>query len=198
MFRELDLLRIYFKSVYLVRAALLAAFLVFAGTALWGQTITTGDITGTVKDATGAVIPSATVALTNTDIGETRTATPNSSGGYRFSTLRPGHYEITADSPGLKSNTGRVQVAIGQVATVDLVLQPQASQTIVQVTESVPLVQSDNANLATTFTSHQLENLPAPGNDMTAYAFTAPGVTISTGAGYGNFSAFFVQGRLWR
>ena len=194
MFRELDLPSIYFKSVYLLRAALLAAFLVFAGTALWGQTITTGDITGTVKDATGAVIPSATVTLTNTDIGETRTATPNSSGGYRFSTLRPGHYEITADSPGLKSNTGRVQVAIGQVATVDLVLQPQASQTIVQVTESVPLVQSDNANLATTFTSHQLENLPAPGNDMTAYAFTAPGVTISTGAGYGNFSAFGLPG----
>ncbi len=82
------------------------------------------------------------------------------------------------------------EIAIGQVSTVDLTLQPESSTTIVQVTETVPLVQSDNANLATSFDSHQLENLPAPGNDMTAYAFTAPGVTISTGAGYGSFSAF--------
>lgn len=172
----------------------LAALTLLSAAALFGQTITTGDITGTVKDATGAIIPTATVTLMNTDNGETRTATPNSSGEYRFATLRPGHYQISATTTGLKSDTGKVQVAIGQVATVNLVLQPQASTTIVQVTETVPLVQSDNANLATTFNANQLENLPAPGNDMTAYAFTAPGVTISTGAGYGSFSAFGLPG----
>ena len=42
----------------------------------------------------------------------------------------------------------------------------------------------DIAALATTFNTSQLENLPAPGNDMTSYAFTAPGVTVSTGSGY--------------
>src|ERR1039458_8476334 len=48
--------------------------------------------------------------------------------------------------------------------------------------------------MATTFNSEQLGNLPAPGNDMTAYALTAPGVTVSTGGGYGNFSAFGLPG----
>ncbi len=94
----------------------------------------------------------------------------------------------------MKSDTGNVQINIGQVATLDLTLQPASSTTIVQVTESVPLVQSDNANLATSFDSKQLENLPAPGNDMTAYAFTTPGVTISTGGGYGDFSVFGLPG----
>ncbi len=171
-----------------------APLALLSAAALFGQNITTGDITGTVKDPTGAVIPTATVTLRSLDNGETRTATPNASGEYRFSTVRAGNYEISAASAGLKSGTGKVQVSIGQVATLDLVLQPESSTTVVQVTESVPLVQSDNANLATTFNSHQLENLPAPGNDMTAYAFTAPGVTISTGAGYGSFSAFGLPG----
>src|SRR5271157_1234042 len=48
--------------------------------------------------------------------------------------------------------------------------------------------------MATTFDPSQLENLPAPGNDMTAYALTAPGVTVSTGGGYGNFSVFGLPG----
>ncbi|HSU57857.1 MAG TPA: TonB-dependent receptor [Bryobacteraceae bacterium] len=176
------------------RSSLFAALALFGAVALFGQTITTGDITGSVKDPTGAVIPTATITLKNTDNGETRTATPNSSGEYRFSTLPAGNYEISAATPGLKSGVGKVRISIGQVATLDLVLQPESSKTVVQVTETVPLVQSDNANLATTFNANQLENLPAPGNDMTAYAFTAPGVTISTGAGYGSFSAFGLPG----
>ena len=162
--------------------------------AVYAQTITTGDIAGTVKDTSGAVVPTATVTLKNLDNGETRTATPNANGEYRFTTLQTGHYQISATSPGLKSDTGNVQINIGQVATLDLTLQPASSTTIVQVTESVPLVQSDNANLATSFDSKQLENLPAPGNDMTAYAFTTPGVTVSTGGGYGDFSVFGLPG----
>ncbi len=158
--------------------------------ALFAQTLTTGDITGTITDISGAVVPNATVTLKNLDNGQTRTATPNGSGEYRFTTLTAAHYQISATSPGLKSDTGNVQISIGQVTAIDLKLQPENSTTIMQVTEAVPLVQNDNANLATTFSTNQLENLPAPGNDMTAYAFTAPGVTISTGGGYGSFSAF--------
>ncbi len=168
-----------------------AAFLAFvACTALVAQTITTGDVAGTVKDPTGAVIPTATVTLKSVDTGETRTATPNGSGEYRFSTLKPGTYQITAASAGLKTSTGSFTVALGQILGVNLTLTPESAQTVVNVTDAVQLVQNDNANLSTSFDSHQLENLPAPGNDMTAYAFDTPGVTVSTGGGYGSFSAF--------
>ena len=60
----------------------------------FGQTITTGDVTGVVSDATGAVVPNATVTLKFTDTNDTRTATTNGSGQYRFSLLRPGEYTL--------------------------------------------------------------------------------------------------------
>jgi hypothetical protein len=162
--------------------------------AMYSQTITTGDVTGTVKDQTGAVVPNATITLKNTDNGQIRTATSGGSGDYRFPTLSTARYEVSASSPGLKSDTGSVVVSVGQVAKVDLELKPESSKSVVMVTDTATLVQSDNANLATLFDSHQLENLPAPGNDMTAYAFTTPGVTVSTGMGYGSFSAFGLPG----
>jgi hypothetical protein len=175
-------------------SGVLVAVLFLSSPALHAQTITTGDITGTVKDPTGAVVPTATVVLKNVDSGESREASVNASGEYRFTTLRPGNYQISATSPGLNSDTGAVQITIGQVARVDLTLKPQKSTEVVVVTEVAPLLQNENANLATTFDTHQIENLPAPGNDMTAYAFTTPGVTVSTGGGYGNFSVFGLPG----
>lgn len=178
-----------------LRAPLATAVLVgVSAGCLYSQTITSGDIAGTVKDPSGAVVPGATVQLKSSDTGEARTQTTGQSGEYRFTTLKAGTYEISALSPGLTSDTNRVDVAVGQITTLELTVKPQGSREVIEVSEAVPLVQSDNANLATTFDPKQLENLPAPGNDMTAYAFTAPGVTISTGGGYGAFSAFGLPG----
>lgn len=167
-----------------------ASFALLAVSALYAQSITTGDITGVVKDPTGAVVPGATVTLKSPATGETRTQTAGQSGEYRFSLLKPGSYQVSASTPGLASDTNQVNVGVGQAVPVALTLTPKTSQQVVEVTETAPLMQSDNANLTTTFDTKQLDNIPAPGNDMTAYAFTAPGVTISTGAGYGSFSAF--------
>lgn len=190
------------RLLSLVGAAVLRARKPIYGTAsaavfvsaLCAQTITTGDVTGTVTDPSGAVIPNATVTLTSVDNGQVRNVTANNAGSYRFSTLQPGSYQISASSPGLSFNPAKLTVNIGQVQTVNITLQPQSVQQTVDVTETVPLIQSDNANIATSFDSKQIANLPAPGNDMTAYAFTAPGVTLSTGGGYGNFSAFGLPG----
>jgi hypothetical protein len=166
------------------------AITILSAAALYAQTITTGDLAGTVKDASGAIVPGATVTLKNTATGETRTQTVNDSGDYRFTTLQPSSYQVTATSPGLNSDVGLVSVGVGQVVTDNLMLKVGASQEVVQVNENVPLLQSENANLTTTFNRQQLENIPAPGNDITAYAFSTPGVTVSTGGGYGSFSAF--------
>ena len=85
-------------------------------------------------------------------------------------------------------------VGLGQVAKVKFRLGIAKQTETVTVEEQASLMQTDNANMATTFDSSQLENLPAPGNDMTAYALTAPGVTVSTGGGYGNFTVFGLPG----
>jgi outer membrane receptor protein involved in Fe transport len=155
----------------------------------FAQTITTGDVVGTVKDTTGAVVPGAMVTLKSIDFGDTRTVTTDSSGAFRFTFLKPGNYTASAIAAGLKSDVQKLPVEVGQVATVDLVAKVQATQEVIEVAASGDIVQTENANLSTTYNTTQMEELPTPGGDMTTIAFTAPGVVVSTGLGYGNFSS---------
>ncbi|MBV9678015.1 MAG: TonB-dependent receptor, partial [Acidobacteriaceae bacterium] len=172
--------------------SLLLGFVLLLGAILplTAQTITTGQLTGLITDPAGAAVANGTLTLKSDDTGETQTATTNSSGEFRFSLLRPGVYTLTVSSPGFEQVTQKATVNLGQSQAVNIQLGVQRQSTVVNVSEQAPLLQSDTANLATTFDSTQLQNLPAPGNDMTAYAFNAPGVTVSTGGGYGSFSAF--------
>jgi outer membrane receptor protein involved in Fe transport len=161
---------------------------------VFGQTITTGDLTGTVKDATDAVVVGATVSLKSWDTGEARTVTSNSSGGYRFNFLKPGTYQVSASTAGLKSDFSRVKIEVGQVATVDLLAKLQATQEVIEVSSTATTIDTDNANLTATYASKAVLELPAPGGDLTTVAFTVPGIAISTGGGYGNFSSHGLPG----
>ena len=105
----------------------------------------------------------------------------NGNGAYRFVLLRPGEYQVSASMPGLKSDIARVTVGVGQVQAVDLILKPQEAKEIVMVTDTAPLLQTDNANMASTYSTQQMELLPAPGGDITTIAFTVPGIVVSTG-----------------
>jgi hypothetical protein len=162
--------------------------------AVYSQTITSGDVTGTVTDSSGAVVPGAKVSLKSFDTGESRSVTAGGEGQYRFTFLKPGVYQISGSTAGLKSDINRVNVSVGQVQTLDLVLRPEEAKEVVMVNDSAPLLQSDNANIASTFSTKQLDALPSPGGDITTAAFTVPGVVVSTGGGYGNFSSHGLPG----
>jgi len=112
--------RVFLSWFVFLSAALLAAVVCN------GQTVTTGDLTGTVRDATAAVIPAATVTLKSMDTGETRTEQTNSSGAYRFTFVKPGNYTISATSTGLLSDTTKVVVEVGQAITLDVVAKVQS------------------------------------------------------------------------
>src|SRR5580700_7724133 len=73
--------------------------------AAFSQTMTTGDIVGTVTDASGARVPGAKVTVRFADTNEARSVTSNSSGEYRFSLMQPGDYIVTGESTGMKSKT---------------------------------------------------------------------------------------------
>jgi hypothetical protein len=176
-----------------IAIALLAIFAALLPCA-FAQTITTGGISGTLQDQTGAVVPSGTVLLKNLATGESKTATSGKSGEFQFPLLRPGAYSVNATAKGFAQSEKQVNVLLGQVIDVKIQLGVQSQTQVVEVSEAASLIQSENANLATTYDRVQLENLPTGGMDMTAYAQTAPGVTLSTGAGYGNFSAFGLPG----
>src|SRR4051812_21331568 len=153
------------------------------------QSIVSGDVTGTVTDPSGAVVPGATVTLKNNDNGSTQTVTTNNAGTYRFALLKPGRYTITVNQAGFAATNTGAFVAVGQVTRADVKLNVNQSNQTVEVTAETPLVQTENGNVQSSYNTAQIEALPNPGGDITYVAQQAPGVAINTSGGYGNFTA---------
>ncbi len=154
------------------------------------QTNISGDIAGTVTDASGAVVPGANITVMNKGTGEVKRAVSNASGGYRVSLLPPGTYHVTVVETGFTGTSADLTLGAGQVLENDAKLQIGNSTTTVEVTSEAPLLQTENGEISTSFTREQVETLPNPGNDLTFIAQTAPGAVMNTQGGYGNFSTF--------
>ena len=160
------------------------------------QSIITGAVSGTVTDPSGAILPNAAVTLTNTATGDTQTGKTNASGVYLFPLLQPGDYTVTVQESGFRVAVAKVTVALGQTATGDLKLELGDATQTVEVTIGNVELQTEDGNISSNFDTHQVENVPNPGGDLTYVAQLAPGVTMNTssGGGYGNFSAFGLPG----
>jgi hypothetical protein len=152
------------------------------------QTIFTGELTGIVLDPSEAVIASANVELSSGDTGQKFSTKSDATGEFRFPLLRPGNYRLTVTISGFEPKIQPATVALGQSSNFRIQLGIQAGRETVPVSDEAPLLQSNDANLATTLNQRQIENLPIPGNDLTVFAFTAPGVTLNSASGTGNFS----------
>jgi len=171
--------------------AVLALTAVFA-VQMVGQSTLTGDIAGTVTDPSGAVVSGATVTIKSASTGVSQSTTTSASGAFRLPLLKPDTYRLTITQTGFRTASQTVEVAISAVAIANIKLEVGQTSETVEVTAGTPLIETENANLSTTFNSTKIENLPNGGNDITAYAYTAPGVLVnsSSGGGYGNFTAF--------
>ena len=154
------------------------------------QTIVSGDVVGTVTDQSNAVVSNANVTLTNVDTGASQSTQTGPTGLYRFSLLKPGNYRLVVEQQGFRKVSQTAVVAIGSVTTANIQLQVGQSSETVEVTGAAPLIQTENANIQTSLSAKQVDQLPNSGNDLTAIAYTAPGVVMSTGGGYGNFATF--------
>ncbi len=155
-----------------------------------GQSIVTGDVVGTVTDPSNAVVSGATVRLISVDTGASVEVKTNASGSYRIPLVKPGNYKVSVAQSGFRTIEAAVAVEIGQANTVNLQFQLGQASEVVEVSGAAPLIQAEDANISSNYSQNQLAALPAPGGDITSYAYTAPGVMVSNGAGYGNFSAF--------
>jgi hypothetical protein len=177
------------RNVLLFTLALLLVLLV-AAPPLLPQNITAGDITGTVTDPSGAVVPGATVTLKSTDQGFTKTAKTGGNGFYRFALLPPGSYTLTFSGPNLQSTERTVNVTVGQATTVDVKLALARAEETVTVVAEGGVLQTEQPSVSTSFSSQQIALAPNPGNDLSYVAQTAPGAVMNTQGGLGNFSAF--------
>src|SRR5512146_2178825 len=178
-----------FRRTFLVA---LAAVL-FTAMQLNAQSITQGNVRGTVMDPSGAVVPGATVTIKNTATGASQTRTTNGSGFYEFALLPPGTYSVSVSSPNYKPATQTVNVAVGQVSTNNVTLAVAASSQTVEVVAEGSVLEA-NPQVSTTMSQRQIEYAPNGAGDLSYIAQTAPGASMNTQAGYGNFSTFGLGG----
>jgi outer membrane receptor protein involved in Fe transport len=140
-----------------------------------GQT-TGGAVTGQVVDAQGAVIPNATVKLTDKAKGQTLTTQTTEAGSYNFPNVAVGDYSISFENAGFAPAAQEVRVSLNQVTTVNATLQAAGVAESVQVTAaSEALVQTDTSQLNTSFDNRQVLDLPVF-NNPTQLAVLAPNV----------------------
>jgi hypothetical protein len=154
-----------------------------------GQAIT-GDVVGTVTDATGAVVPNTTLRITNTGTHEVRQVVSGATGDFTFSLLQPGTYTLRAESAGFKVYTlSAFTVGAGDRARVPVQLQLGASEETVNVNaDSIPALQSDSATVQDTVTEASVQDLPLNDRNFVGLVQVSPGVNqgLSSSIASGN------------
>src|SRR5260370_3041236 len=146
------------------------------------QSLTTGAITGTVMDESGAVMVSVVVTAKNVDTDATRETQTTGGGYFLLAQLDPGRYEVTAESTGFqKTKIGPITVAVSRVASLEFRLKIGSATATVEVKQDTPLIETSNPNTTTTFNATQLASIPNPGNDLSYVANLAAGAIINTG-----------------
>jgi len=136
-----------------------------------------GAISGTVQDATGAVVAGAQVTLVNTDQGLTLQTRAGNSGEYSFSPVRIGHYSVSAAARGFaKTTQENLEVAVGQHLLVNIQLKPGAATETVEVTTAPPLLQTEEASVGQVITQESVNSLPLNGRNFTFLAQLGAGM----------------------
>src|SRR5262245_41840615 len=137
-----------------------------------------GDIKGTVTDSTGAVLPGATVTVTNIETGIERSAMSDNVGNFRFFLLPPADYELRVQLTGFSIYTRRpVGVTVGQTVVIEAALQPAAVQQEILVQETSFQVETEKTQQSDTITEKQIENLPINERNFLNFSLLTPGVT---------------------
>src|SRR5712692_2966634 len=159
---------------------LIVAVLAVTGAPLATAQGTTSRVLGVVTDQTGAVVPGASVTLTNDATGVSYTAVTTSAGTYTFEAIQIGTYSLAVELQGFKKfvSSGN-PVNISEPATINAKLEPGGVTESVEVRASSPIVQtSTSGNLGTTFEQKTIESLPiigGRGGNVLDLVLTQPG-----------------------
>ncbi len=146
----------------------------------YGQSKTTAVLSGTVRDASEAVVPGAKVTATNTATGAAQDITTDERGEYRFPLLPPGIYDVRVEKQGFTTQLQRgVAVTVGQAAMLDTKLQVGATLQVVEVNADVALLETERTQQANTIEQQSVRNLPINRRDYLTFVLLAPGVADS-------------------
>lgn len=149
--------------------------------AAWSQT-STSQISGTIRDSSGAVVPNATVTATNEATGVQQKQTTTEAGVYAFPSLNVGAYTVKVEGAGFKTaiKTGNT-IQINTPATIDITLEVGSAAESVQVTASAELLQTSNAVIGSVVEQKAIVSLPLNGRNPLNLLMYEPGVTQRSG-----------------
>jgi hypothetical protein len=140
----------------------------------------TGTLRGVVQDSAQAVVPNATVALTNLGTNRQAQTTTSAVGAYSFTFLPPGQYRVTVDAPGFATLTrDKIPVDINGVAEIDVTLQVGSASQAVTVSGVPPQLQTTTSSLGTTVDDAMMQSIPLSSRNFTQILTLSPGVTAN-------------------
>jgi hypothetical protein len=154
--------------------------LVTGSQVLPAQSAGTGALAGTVTDSTGAVIPNATVVVTNTDTNQSRTTTTGNDGTYKFALLPPGTYRVRFSAVGFKAaEVPSVTVNVTETPVLDRSLDVGAQAEAVVVQAEAAALETQNATLGTVVGGQSVTALPLTNRNYTQILSMSAGANVS-------------------
>jgi len=143
---------------------------------LWGQSGTT-SLRGVVSDANGAVLPGASLTITDPQTGFTRSVQTENDGTYQFLQLQPTVYVVEVSANGFaKLKREDVRLQVNTPSTMNFTMQVSATKVEIEVTSEAPLVNTQDASIGNVFNARQLVDLPSEGRDPVSILSLQPGV----------------------
>jgi Carboxypeptidase regulatory-like domain len=139
-----------------------------------------GSLYGTVTDNTGAVVPNATITVTDEAKGTSTTRQSNGSGDYTVEHLIPDLYDVKAEAPGFETfDAQHIQLLADTSPRVDVKLVPGGATQTVQVNaDTIPVLKTDRADVSTTFTATEVSDLPLSNRNFTSLQLLLPGAQL--------------------
>ncbi len=193
-------------KLFLKLSCIMTMLLVITGLS-FGQTVSVngGSIQGTITDATGAVVPHASVTVKGTDTGSIQNLTTDSAGFYSVGPLNPGAYSVKISAPGFQTLDVNTVVRTGTATSGNFKLPVGESSSTVEVTTGDLQVNTEQAGVSDVITREQIDSLPVNGRNFLDLAQIEPGVILQSGesfdptkAGYSAISTGGVSGRTTR
>ncbi|MGA8273619.1 MAG: carboxypeptidase-like regulatory domain-containing protein, partial [Candidatus Sulfotelmatobacter sp.] len=163
------------------------AVCVILGVSTLHAQVDTGSITGTVTDASGAVVSGAKVTLINEGTGTTLTTNSGADGVYDFSPVRIGSYKLETSAQGFKTESHlHITVDVSARVLLNFQLQPGSVSETVEVNTTPPALQAEDASVGQVVGEREVNNLPLNGRNFTFLAQLAAGVNTPQADTRGN------------
>ena len=161
-------------------SAIVLVALLAAAAPLLAQT--TGSVSGTIKDNSGAVVPGVSVTVENVETKATRTAVSGDSGTYQIALLPPGRYRVRAELQGFRTEERDLTLVVSQNARFDFAMNLGSLEETITVQAAAPLVDTRDAAMGQVVDQTKIVELPLNGRNFRDLGLIAPGVQQQTQA----------------